>query len=197
MKAMKMNLDYIKNWLKANLDEERYIHVLASEKTAKELAIRFGADEEKASLSALLHDCAKCIETEELYKLIEENNLNVSKIELASYKTLHAPVGAYLAKQQFGIVDKEVLQSIRFHTIGRVGMSLIEKIVFLADKIEPATREKEYINKVKSALDKNNNIDDALLICYDSTIRRLLDRQLIINPQTIEVYNDLVVTLLK
>lgn len=183
-----MNKDIYK-WLKENLSNERYMHSLGTEKVARELAQRFGADPEKAAFAGLIHDIAKCLTNDELIKIINDNNILVSASELKSYKTLHAPVGAYIAKQKFKINDEEILNSIRFHTIGRVNMSLLEKIVFIADKIEENTRDKEFIDKIKKILDQTENIDEALLLCYNSTIKSLLDRRLFINTQTIDVYN--------
>lgn len=181
----------IKNWLKENLREGRYLHSLGAQETAVSLAKRFGADVEKASLAALVHDCAKCIPNDELYKLIEENNIPVTEMELLSVKTLHSPVGAWLAEQKFGITDKQVLSAIRYHTIGRVGMDIIEKIVFLSDKVEAKTRNKNFRSKVLDLLEKTGDIDSAILACYEATIRRLLERKMIFNPQTVEVYNSL------
>ena len=185
----------IKSWLKENLSEERYMHVLGAQEAAIELARRFGQDEEKAGLAALIHDCAKCIKTEELIKIIKENNLEVSEMEMKSYKTLHAVVGPFIACKEFGICDQDILNAIRFHTIGRIGMSILEKIVFLADKIESKTRNPQFIEEVVKILDETNNMDEAVLFCYDATIKSLLRRKLIINPETIDVYNDLLIKL--
>lgn len=187
--------DSIKKWLKQCLNDERYRHVLGVEQTAIELAKRFNLDENKASLAALLHDCAKCLSPEELHQIIIKNNIEVSKMEMECIKTLHAPVGAYFAKTKFGIEDKEILDAIRYHTMGSKNMTLMDKIIFLADKIEPETREKDFIDKVRKVLDAKNNIDEALFVCYDATIRSLLDRKLLMNPETIEVYNHLVLKL--
>jgi predicted HD superfamily hydrolase involved in NAD metabolism len=187
-----MDTEKIKNWLKKNLSDERYQHLLGAEKTACELAERFGVDPQKAALAALVHDCAKSKRNEELIHIIKEKNLSVSNLDLNNYKTLHAPVGAYLAKKEFGIEDTEILRAIKCHTIGRINMTDLEKIVFLADKIEPNTRDSEFRAKVLNILDKTKNLDEALLICYDATIRSLLDRKLIINSMTIDVWNSLI-----
>jgi predicted HD superfamily hydrolase involved in NAD metabolism len=187
----------IKKWVKQHLSDEKYRHVLGVEKTAVELAKRFGVDENKASIAALLHDCAKNLKSKELLEIIREKEIVVSEMEMKCTKTLHSPVGAYFAQVQFGIEDKEILDAIRYHTIGHNNMTTMDKIIFLADKIEPETREKDFVDKVRNILDSTNNIDEALLICYDATIRSLLGRQLVINPDTIEVYNHLVLKLQK
>ncbi len=185
----------IKKWLKENLSSERFDHVIGAEQTAKELAIRFNANPEKAALAGLTHDCAKCMQTENLLKIIRDNIIPVTNMELKSFKTLHAPVGAFIAQKELGIEDLQILDAIRYHTIGRVNMTLLDKIVFLADKIEPNTRSEEFRNKVLNSLDSTNNVDEGILICYDATIRRLLERNLVINPETINVYNDILLSL--
>ncbi|OGI20341.1 MAG: hypothetical protein A2287_04335 [Candidatus Melainabacteria bacterium RIFOXYA12_FULL_32_12] len=182
----------VKKWLKDRLSEERYSHSLGSEEAARELAQRFDVDENKAAYAALIHDNAKCVSTDELLKIINENNLSVSETEKQSTKTLHAPVSAYLAQQELGVNDTDILNAIRYHTIGRIDMSDLEKIVFLADKIEPNTREPEFREKIIQKLNQTNNLDEAILLCYDATIRSLLDRRLIISPETIEVWNNLI-----
>lgn len=185
-------MDYTKilKWLKENLNEKRYIHTLGTADCAKELAAQFGLDVDKAYLAGLLHDCAKCFSNEKLLDIIREH-LNVEECEMLNYKTLHAPVSAYIAETEFGIKDKEVLSAIRWHTLGRIGMTDFEKIVFIADKIEPNTREKEYSDKIRELLSENNGLNKALLKCYKETIKSLVKRDLKICFITIEIYNKL------
>lgn len=130
------SIDEIKNYLKENLSSERYFHTLGVMEEAIELAKRYNADIKKAEIAGLLHDNAKCMTKEDLRKFISENLPDLDKNELKNYKTLHAPVGAYFAKEKFKISDPEIISAIRWHTLGRVNMTLLEKIVFLADKIE-------------------------------------------------------------
>ena len=184
-------INNVKEWLKSRLSEERYAHSIGSEEAARKLAKRFGVDEDKAAFAALIHDNAKCMSPKELLKIIEENNLPVSETEKQSTKTLHAPVSAYLAQHELGVNDEDILHAIRYHTIGRIGMSDLEKIVFLADKIEANTREPEFREKIIAKLNETNNLDEAILLCYDVTIRSLLERRLIISPETIDVWNNL------
>lgn len=180
--------EYIKNWLKANLTEERYEHSLGTADCAKELAQKFGVDPEKAYFTGLIHDCAKCLpktETEDILK----NFINIDEDEFCSPKTHHAPVGAYIAKKEFGINDEEILSAIRWHTIGKVNMTTFEKIIFLADKLETRTRPCEICEPVREAL--KEGIDNALLVCYKNTIKSLVDRNLRICSKTIDIYNSL------
>lgn len=182
----------IKQYLKENLSEEKYIHSLGVEKTAKELAKMFNNNEEKCGLAGLLHDIAKSLPSEQLIELIDKKNIEVIEEEKKSLKTLHSPVGAYLAKKIFNIEDDEILNAIRYHTIGHENMSDMEKIVFLADKIEPETRPLEFRKLVLEELEKTKDLNSGLIICYGSTIKSLVDRKMYINFQTINVWNKLV-----
>ena len=189
-----MNIDFIKNKLKNSLSEERFLHTLGTAQCAKELAKKYGLDEDKAYLTGLLHDCAKCLKNEELLKIIKEELKDIDESQLQNYKTFHAPVGAYFAKKIYGINDSEILEAIYNHTIGRVGMSLFEKIIFLADKIEPNTRDKKYTDEIWEILNKNEGekgIDLALFRCFCETIKSLVNRELKICKTTIDVYNEL------
>ncbi len=185
-------MDYteIQKWLKENLNEKRYIHTLGTADCAKELAQKFGLNSEKAYLAGLLHDCAKCFSNEKLLDIIHQH-LDVEECEMLNYKTLHAPVSAYIAEKEFKITDKEILSAIRWHTLGRLDMTDFEKIVFIADKIEPNTRDKEYSDKIRVLLDEENGLNKALLKCYKETIKSLVKRDLKICLLTIEIYNKL------
>lgn len=181
----------INEWLKKNLNDERYIHSLGTMECAQELAKMFNLDEEKAKIAGLLHDCAKCFSNDILLNIIEEKIPNIEKSELLNYKTLHAPVSAYLAQQDFGVSDIEILSAIRWHTLGKVDMTDFEKIIFLADKIEPNTRPREYREEILQILNQENGLNKALLKCFSETIKSLVKRKLAICQITIDVYNAL------
>ncbi len=185
-------MDYteIKKWLKENLNDERYLHTLGTADCAKQLAQKYNLNGEKAYLAGLLHDCAKCFSKEKLIDIINKN-LKVDESEMLNYKTLHAPVSAYIAKTKFGITDKEILSAIRWHTLGQLNMTEFEKIIFLADKIEPNTRDKEYSKKIITILEEENGLNKALLICYKETLKSLVKRDLKICLLTVEIYNKL------
>lgn len=185
-------MDYteILKWLKDNLNEERYIHTLGTAECARELAKKYRLDSEKAYLAGLLHDCAKCFSNDKLLDIIHKH-LQVEECEMLNYKTLHAPVSAYIAEKEFHVTNKEILSAIRWHTLGKLNMTDFEKIVFLADKIEPNTRDKEYSSEIRSLLDEEKGLDKALLRCYKETIKSLVKRDLKICILTIEIYNKL------
>lgn len=186
----KINEDEIKKWLSENLNEERYSHSLGTAQCAKELALRFGLDPEKAYIAGLLHDCAKCFSNEKLLEIIKDN-LEVEEAEMLNYKTLHAPVSAYYAKKVFGVTDEEILSAIRWHTLGQINMTEFEKIIFLADKIEPNTRDQSYREEILNILEENNGLNKALLKCYKETLKSLVKRDLKICLLTVEIYNKL------
>ena len=185
------SIEEIESWLKENLCEERYIHSLGVMEAAVELAQMFNMDVEKAKITGLLHDAAKCFSNEKLLEIIHQHIPEVHDCELLNYKTLHAPVSAYLAKSQFGVEDQEILDAIRWHTLGRCNMSDFEKIIFLADKIEARTRDKEFRHQCLELLKEDKGLDKALFKCFEATIKSLVDRRLAICHITIDVYNEL------
>lgn len=186
------SIDEIKNYLKENLSSERYFHTLGVMEEAVELAKRYNIDIKKAEMAGLLHDNAKCMTKEDLRKFIDNHLPDIDKNELKNYKTLHAPVGAYFAKEKFKISDPEIISAIRWHTLGRVNMTTLEKIVFLADKIEKNTRDIEYRNQIIKILDENKGelgLNMALFRCFVETVKSLAERRLYICKTTIDVYN--------
>ena len=193
-----MIMDYTKNnekamtWLQGNLDEERLLHSLGSAQCAAELAIKFGLDEKRAYIAGLLHDCAKCLEKDKLLE-IAQNLEGIKDDERTNIKVIHAPVSAYLAQTEFGVEDEEILSSIRWHTLGKKDMTLFEKVVYLADKIEPNTRDMDFRNRIMLFLEDEksleNGLNRALLICYKETIKSLVQRGLKICHDTIDIYN--------
>lgn len=177
------------SWLKGNLDEERLLHSLGTAQCASELAGMFNLDERKAYIAGLLHDCAKCVDKDRMFEIAK--NLGLAEDELNNTKVVHAPVSAYLASNEFGIEDKEIISAIRLHTIGKVNMTEFEKIIFLADKIEKNTRDLDFHDKAMMFLKEENGLNKALLLCYKETIKSLVTRGLKICPRTIDIYNSL------
>ena len=189
------NIDYIKKWLSENLSKKRYAHSLGCADTAKKLAEIFKLDKEKAYLAGLIHDCAKNIDNEILLKIVrEEIKTGFLESELKNPKTFHAIAGAYLIQKIFEIQDFEIISAVRNHTIGCVDMTLFDKIIFLADKMEPNSRDEKYTKKLWKLIENNKGtigLDLALLKCFVETIKSLVKRKLYICPITIDVYNHL------
>lgn len=185
------NIEEAKNWLKENLNEERYNHSIGTMEQAVELAGMLNLNQEKARIAGLMHDCAKCFPNDKLLKIIHDELTDVQDYELVNYKTLHAPVSAYIAKTEFGITDPEILSAIRWHTLGKVEMTDFEKMIFLADKIEKNTRNQEFRDECMALITLKNGLSLAMFRCYQETIKSLVDRKLAICHITISVYNDL------
>ena len=185
-------MDYtsIKKWLKDNLTEERYLHSIGTAECASELAEKYGLDKEKAYLAGLVHDCAKCLKNEELLNILHKMT-DINEDEFINPKTYHAPAGVPVATKEFNITDEEILSAIRWHTLGKSNMSDFEKVIFIADKIEPKTRTESYVLPIRDALKEYNVLYKALFICYKNTIKSLVDRNLRICPATIKIYNEL------
>lgn len=189
MDYTKNNKEAVLDKLKSSLSEKRFMHSIGCAHCALELAQKFKLDEKKAYIAGLLHDCAKCFDMDEMLQIAKEMKLD--KEEANNFKIVHAPVSAYVAQKEFGVTDKEILSSIRWHTLGHVNMSNFEKIIFLADKIESNTRNPQHRNKILEILNEENGLNKAILICYEETIKSLVERKLRINQTTIDIYNSM------
>ena len=183
-----MMLNQLMEAVRRELPVKRWEHTLGVMKSAKELAHKYGADVDKAELAGLLHDFCKYWPTDRQRLVILESDL---PNELLSYdKPLwHAPVGAYVVSQEFGISDEEVLNAIRYHTSGRVGMTLLEKVVCLADYMEPGRMYPE-VDVIRTLAE--TSLEKALIAGFDSTIHYLLTKGEKIYPLTLLSRNALI-----
>lgn len=168
-------------------DEKRYEHTLGVAFTAASLAMRYGADVKQAQVAGLLHDCAKCMTNEERMSICKKNKLEVTPVEKANPFLLHAKVGAFLAKEKYGIQDEEILSAVRFHTTGRPNMTLLEKIVFTADYIEPSRKTAPNLDEVRTLAFQN--LDMALCKILSDTLDYLDTVDQEIDPMTKETYD--------
>lgn len=132
-----MELTEIRKLLKKELDKDRYEHTKGVMYTAGCLAMAHGYSIEKAMLAGLLHDCAKCIPNDKKLSLCEEKHVLITEVEQKHPYLLHAKLGARLAEDIYGVTDTEVLHAIKVHTTGAPDMSVLDKIIYLADYIEP------------------------------------------------------------
>lgn len=135
--------------VKHEMDEGRYQHTLGVMYTCAALAMRYGYDIQKAQLAGLLHDCAKCIPNNKKLKLCEKHNIQMTEIERRNPFLLHAKLGAFLAMHQYGVSDKEVISAILNHTTGKPNMSLLDKIVYVADYIEPRRNKAPNLTEIR------------------------------------------------
>lgn len=155
--------------LEKELKPERFDHTLGVAYTASSMAIVHGADIQKALIAGLLHDCAKSMSHEEQIKVCEKNKIDITPIERSNHSLLHAKVGVYLARTKYDIYDTEILDAIRWHTTGREDMALLEKIVYIADFIEPNRKPLEGMDEIR--LEAFRDIDRCLAhILHDSVV---------------------------
>jgi predicted HD superfamily hydrolase involved in NAD metabolism len=154
------NIDEIKNTIKQMLNATRFAHTIAVCETAVVLAERFGADKEKAYLAALLHDCARSLDVEQTLKYCEEHGIKLDEYMKNDMNPVHTLVGTDIAERRFGVNDKEILDAIYRHAIGCEDMTLLDKIIFIADAIEP-NRTGNDADKARKAAE--NGLDEAVV----------------------------------
>ncbi len=135
--------------LQKELKPDRFDHTLGVAYTAANMAFVHGAYVEKALIAGMLHDCAKCISHEEQVKICEKNKIDITEVERRNHSLLHAKVGMYLARTKYDVYDTEILGAIRWHTTGKEDMSLLEKIVYIADFIEPNRKPLEGMDEIR------------------------------------------------
>ena len=139
--------------IKSMVNPRRFQHILGVRKEAVRLAALHGVAIQKAALAALLHDCAKGMPVKQMAQIATEQHLVEDENMLSSGAMLHGPVGAYVARQQFGIRDEDVLNAIRNHTVGRPGMSPLELCIFVADATEPGREEYDGLKRLREMAD--------------------------------------------
>jgi len=187
-----MNREQILTYLKASLKPKRVEHSLGVEKSARELALRFRCDAEKAALAGLVHDCAKSLEMGKMIEYAKRAGFPMDGATGAGSGILHAPAGAVLAHEILGIEDREVLSAVCWHTVPRTNMSTLDKVVSLADIIEP-NRDFDGVERIRSAA--KNDLDEAFRLSLARVMRHVLDEGLFLHPLTLQVYNELTLSL--
>ena len=172
--------------LESELAYGRFIHTLDVAATASNLAMCYGADLDKAETAGLLHDCAKCMSLGKMLKVCDKAGTDLSEFEKNSVSLLHSKAGAVLAESRYGVRDEDTLNAIRFHTTGRPGMSLLEKIVFVADYIEPGRDSAPNLPQVRKLA--YESIDDCVLQILKDTLRYLATTGSAVDPMTQKTY---------
>lgn len=185
-----MEITYIYDYLKKNLKEKRYMHVLGVVSTAKKLAKLNGVSEEKAEIAALCHDAGKNLTKEQLLNIIEKNNIQLTLDEKKTPELWHAIVSPIIAKEEFNINDEEILEAARWHTTGKPNMTKLEKIIYISDMIEPS-RVFNGVDSIREAV--LEDLDLGVLKGMEHTIRYLLDKEQIVDKNTIEARNYLII----
>ena len=180
--------ELVRQSILSRLSGYRYQHTLGCEKAAVELARRFGADEEKAAFAAILHDITKRHSREEQLYLCEKYDIIPCDVERIEWKMLHGKTAAAIAKHEYG-APEDVCDVIACHTTGKAGMTMLDKVIYLADFIEE-TRDFDGVEPARRLA--QHDIDRALLYCYDSSLSDLVSRGKLIHRDTIEARNDLI-----
>lgn len=173
--------------VKERMPNKRYIHTLGVRDTAVQLAKRYDEDVDAAITAAIIHDIAKYADLEWMRQVVVNHHLD-ERLLPWEQEILHGPVGAVIAQTEFGIENEDVLNAIRHHTTGRVGMSKLEKIIYVADMIEP-NRKFDGVDTLRQLA--MENLDEAMKACMKHTITFLVATEQPIYPLSIESYNDL------
>ena len=180
-----------KSLLREMLDDYRYIHSLGVAESARELAVIYGYDTDKAYKAGLLHDIMKNATKDYQLQIMEKGGIILSQAEKNNPKLWHAMAGECYLRLELGIEDKELLSSVRYHTTGKEGMSLLDKIVYIADYI---SAERNYPDvDVMRRLSKEVSLEEASLYALRYSIRKLESDGGIIHTDSIDYYNELII----
>lgn len=176
-------------FIRRKLGNPLFYHSLGVARMAYRLALAYGVDENVAFFAGLWHDYGKAISSTELLKKAQEMHLALDDITVRSPQLMHAPVGAALVGRETGMDDRRFLRAIEFHTTGDAGLSLLEKIVYLADAIELG---RTYPGVQKLRRMAFSDIDNTLLIVIDNTIKRVIQKGNLLHPRTVAFRNELI-----
>lgn len=177
----------IEEKLKKELTENRYRHTMGVTYTACALAMVHGANLSQARMGGLLHDCAKCIPNSEKIEICKKKKIPVSEFEIEHPVLLHAKLGAYLAKKEYGCDDQAVLDAITWHTTGRPAMTLLEKIVFISDYIEPNREKQPNLAEIRKLA--FSDIDQCMYLILRDTVDYLSENPKSMDHTTLSAYS--------
>lgn len=181
------DLKKIRRKMEKTLDPKRFEHTLGVTYTAAALAMCHQVDINKAQIAGLLHDCAKCMDNDKKISICQKHNIQMNDIERKNPFLLHAKVGSYIAMKKYGISDPDIINAILNHTTGRPGMSDLEKIVYIADYIEPGRKQAPNLTEVRRLA--FHDLDQALLKILEDTLCYLEQTSDAIDPMTRKTYN--------
>lgn len=183
-----MNYAQMLDALEKDLTAKRFRHSWGVSQTAERLALRHGLDAAQASIAGLLHDCARELSKKELLSTAEAFGIVMNDVERAEPVLLHAPIAAHWAAEKYGVTDQAVCQAIAVHTVGAKTMSPLDKVLYLADMIEPG-RQYPGVEELRVLADID--LDQALLSALEQSIRYILQGGGLLHPATIEARNSL------
>lgn len=172
--------------LKRKLTPGRFNHTMGVAYTAACMAMRYGEDMEKAYVAGLLHDCAKCISDEEKIRRCEEYGIEITDGERRAPSLLHAKLGAWYALHKYDVRDEEICSAVRYHTTGRPYMTLLEKIIFVADYIEPNRNKAPNLAEIRKIC--FDDIDKGVCAVAYATLNYLDESGENVDPATAKTY---------
>ncbi len=173
--------------LKKKLSPKRYVHSIGVEYTAACMAFIYGEDVQRARLAGLLHDNAKCLSNEDKLKKAIKHGLPINPCEQENPDLLHGKLGAYYARKKFGVTDEEILSSITYHTTGKPDMTLLEKIIFVADYIEPNRRMISELSEIRK--EAMTDLDKCVVHILRHTLEYLALKGVPIDDMTEKTYD--------
>ena len=177
--------------IKKKLSEYRFYHSLNVADEAKRLALKYGADPEKAYTAGLVHDIMKDTPKNEQLKLFEKYNINLTPVELESPKTWHAMSGEAYLRNELNVTDEEILKAVRYHTTARAGMSLLEKVLYIADYTS-AERNYDDVDVMREKADRS--LEEAMLYGLQFTINEMVTEGRAVHPDSIHAYNEVAIS---
>ncbi|NMW85583.1 HD domain-containing protein [Peptoniphilus sp. AGMB00490] len=183
---MNYNLKKYESEIRKRIGEKRFLHTIRVRDTSIELAKIYHVDVEKAEVAGFLHDCAKIKDKDCLIKKAKENGLLLTREMQKAPQIIHSYLGALFANKFYGIEDEDILNAIAYHTTGRANMSDLEKIIFLADYIEPM-RNFDGVEKARELAKKD--LDAAMYFALNNTLKFLVERDRYIVPMTVLARN--------
>lgn len=181
-----LSVEEIQLYLKKNLKLNRYNHTLGVVEIAKKLAEINNISIEKAEIAALAHDVAKNLSLEKMKEIIYENNIDLTSCEKENSNLWHSIIAPIEAKEKLKIKDEEILDAVRWHTTGKENMSILTKIIYISDMIEPG-RNFPGVEKIRETTFEN--LDKGVLLGLTESLKDLLNRNLIIDLNTIKARN--------
>lgn len=190
-----MDFEKIIKKLEDKLKPSRLEHSLGVMDTAEVLAKRFGADIRKAKIAGILHDCGKYIESEDGYRLCRQWKIELDEVCLNNYAVVHQYLGAKIAKDEYGIEDEEILGAIGCHATGKRNMSKLEKIIYLADMIEPNRKKKPYDGLLELMRLSEIDLDTATLKGLEFSMQHVINMGKLVHLDTVEARNSIILEL--
>ena len=173
-------------FLKENLSQKRFQHSLNVAAECRKLAEKYGEDQDKAYFAGLLHDICKEMPAEVQLDLVKRSGFTVCREELETKSLLHGIAGAFYVKEHYGVADIDILNAIRFHSVGRAGMSRLEEIVYLGDLVS-AERDYKDVDKMRRVT--YQSLDAAMLEALEFSIKAVIKKGGLIPVCTVESYN--------